>query len=304
MNREMKMKLAPIALFTYNRPWHTRQTVEALCRNIHADKSELFIFSDGPKTDADAGAVSEVRQYIRRVSGFKQVEILEQERNLGLAQSIIDGVTGLVRQHGRVIVVEDDIVTSPYFLQFINEALERYENDDRVMHVSGYMLPISPDDLPETFFYRAFSCWGWGTWQRAWQHFRKDVHAARAAFPRSRRKEFNLGGCFDFWSQLEENAQGKRDTWAVFWYVTIFLRNGLCLHPSRSLVQNIGYDGSGTHCPGNNNFCVSLADEPVRFFEPVIGENREALARIQSYYASIKPSLMSRLRFRARRALS
>ena len=152
------MSLAPIALFVYNRQWHTRQTVESLGRNHLARESDLYVFSDGPKDAAATDTVREVREYIRAVSGFKSMSIIERERNFGLANSIIDGVTRLCDERGRVIVLEDDLVTSRYFLQFMNVALEKYQYDERVMHVSGYMFPVeNGDGLPESCFYRATS---------------------------------------------------------------------------------------------------------------------------------------------------
>ncbi len=131
--------LAPIILFTYNRPWHTRQTIEALQKNLYADKSRLIILSDGPKTEIDVPKVQKVREYIKTVKGFRSIEIIEREKNWGLANNIIDGVTRIINEYGKIIVLEDDIVTSPYFLKFMNEALEFYKDEERVMHISGYM---------------------------------------------------------------------------------------------------------------------------------------------------------------------
>jgi GT2 family glycosyltransferase len=142
--------LAPIALFVYNRPWHTRQTVEALKKNQLFDSSDLIILSDGAKDQASAQKVEEVRQYLRTISGFKSVKIIERDCNIGLAQSIISGVTQVINEYGRVIVMEDDLVTSPFFLRYMNDALECYENEDKVISIHGYCYPISV--LPETFF--------------------------------------------------------------------------------------------------------------------------------------------------------
>ncbi|WP_287963196.1 glycosyltransferase [Alcanivorax sp.] len=143
-------RLAPIVLFTYNRPWHTRRTVEALLKNAEARDSDLIVFSDGPR-DADAEAkVAEVRQYLRTIRGFESVRIIEREHNLGLAANIISGVTEVVNESGRAIVLEDDLVTSPWFLQYMNDGLNRFEADDRVISIHGYCYPVP--GLPTVFF--------------------------------------------------------------------------------------------------------------------------------------------------------
>ena len=154
---------APIALFVFNRPWHTRQTVEALRNNEGASESELFVFCDGPRTERDDLPVDEVRQYVRTITGFKKITVVERDNNLGLARSIVSGVTEIVNTFGCIIVIEDDSVTSRFFLKFMNEALLQYKNAQRVMHVSGYMYPVKrPGSLPGSFFYRGNAQLGMG----------------------------------------------------------------------------------------------------------------------------------------------
>ncbi len=176
------VKLAPIVLFVYNRPDHTRRTIEALQCNALAAQSELFVFSDGPNRAIDREKVSEVRDYLKGVSGFQRVVVKESEINRGLAISIIEGVSDIVNEHGRIIVLEDDIVTSPYFLYYMNDALERYAHEDRLMHVSGYMYPVDPKGLGDAFLCQIPSPWGWGTWQRAWRFFKKDAEETYRLF--------------------------------------------------------------------------------------------------------------------------
>ncbi|HWZ03835.1 MAG TPA: hypothetical protein VNX40_09505, partial [Mucilaginibacter sp.] len=146
--------LAPIALFVYNRPEHTRRTISYLQKNLLAEESRLFIFSDSPKTDADKAKVEEVRQLIKEVTGFKSVKITERKENLGLAESIISGVTQLVNEYDKVIVFEDDLLSSPYTLRFFNEALTKYVKEEKVMHIGAYMYNLSAKNLPQTFFFR------------------------------------------------------------------------------------------------------------------------------------------------------
>lgn len=243
--------LAPIALFTYARVDHTKKTLAALQRNNLADQSELYIFSDAPKNAAAAPAVAAVRSYLRTVTGFKRIEIIERSHNFGLADSIVDGVTHLITTHGRVIVLEDDIVTASSFLSFMNQALTVYQHNSTVMHVSGYFFPITQTEateLPPTFFYNQTSCWGWGTWARAWAQYRSDAKTLLTDITeRGRLRTFDMDNRFRFSSTLRANAEGRQKTWAIKWHASVFLANGLCLHPRFSLTQNIGHDGSGTH---------------------------------------------------------
>ena len=281
------MDLSPIVLFVYNRPWHTRQTVEYLQNNELADKSELIIYSDGFKFYADKPKVKEVRKYIGNLSGFKKIQIIEHTENLGLARSIVNGVTETINRYGRVIVLEDDLLTSRYFLKFANDALKFYENKEKVMHISGYMYPIKPEGLSETFFLRPSSCWGWATWDRAWKYYEKDIDKLYKTFTPKMKKRFNLDGAYNYWSQIKKNKKGKINSWAIFWYASIFVKNGLCLHPSVSMVDNIGHDGSGKHCGRSDNFQTNLTTQPTREFTLDFEENVEALKRLKLFFHSI-----------------
>jgi hypothetical protein len=163
---------APIILFVYNRPWHTKQTVEALQKNELAKDSELFIYSDAPRDASAEQAVQEVREYIRNIDGFKNITIVERDENWGLAKSIIDGVTKIVNEYGKVIVLEDDHVTSKYFLNYMNDALEFYKDTKEVWHISGWNYPLGGIfSSKKTFLWRVMNCWGWATWADRWQHF-------------------------------------------------------------------------------------------------------------------------------------
>lgn len=251
------MSLSPIVLFVYNRPWHTQQTLEALEKNQLADQSVLYIYADGAKEDANEAQlkkIREVRKIVRSRIWCKEVEIVERDKNWGLADNIVDGVTEIVNKHGKVIVLEDDIVTSIGFLKYTNDALELYENEESVMHISGYMFPVKKK-LPETFFYNAASCWGWGTWQRAWERLVLDPCLLLDEVKKQGRIiEFDYNQENLFSSQLISNKEGRIKTWAIFWHASVFINNGLCLHPFPSLVQNIGHDDSGIHCGNNEKY--------------------------------------------------
>lgn len=258
------MTLAPIALFTYNRLEHTRRTLAALLANDLARDSELFIFSDGAKSVEGRGAVDELRAYLRTVRGFAAITIVEQPSNLGLARSIISGVTEMCARFGRVIVLEDDLVTSPSFLTYMNQALGLYADDARVASIHGYCYPAPPGALPETFFLRGADCWGWATWRRAWEHFNPDGAALLAQLEqRSLSFEFDVDGAYPYTQMLRNQIAGKLDSWAIRWHASCFLADRLTLYPGRTLVENIGQDGSGTHCDASDVFTATRSGEPV-----------------------------------------
>jgi len=274
--------MAPIALFTYNRPDHARRTVEALARNEHADQSALIIFSDGPKSAKDVSKVNAVRNYLNSVAGFRSVEIVHRSHNRGLAKSIISGVTEICRQYGRVIVLEDDLVTSPFFLHYMNEALRLYENAPDVISIHGYVYPVR-ERLPETFFVKGTGCLGWATWQRGWELFDSDGSSLLAQLEtRGLTREFDYDGTYPFTAMLRNQIAGKNDSWAIRWYASAFLCDRLTLYPGRSLVSHIGNDGSGRHCRAGPEYDVTLTAEPIKVDKLPLHvdiEARAALAR-------------------------
>ena len=264
--------LAAIALFAYNRPTHMRRAVESLLANKLAPTSDLFIFSDGPESTPQEPAIADVRRYANSVSGFRSVTVVERATNLGLANSIIDGTTRLTKEFGRVIVVEDDLVVSPRFLEYMNRALERYQDDDSAMQVSGYMFPVDIGAEADAFFMPFTTSWGWATWERAWRHFDPDMREFDAlSSNRQLRDRFNLGGAYDYFGMLERQRGGSIDSWAIRWYLSVFMRDGLTLYPARTLVRNIGFDGSGTHCVDADFEQASMQpDFHVEKFPPLV----------------------------------
>jgi len=289
------MKLSPIVLFVYNRPWHTKQTIEALQKNELANESELFIYSDAPKNKEAEEKVEEVRAYIKNLDGFKEVTIIERDKNWGLANSIIDGVTKIVNEYGKIIVLEDDLVTSSYFLRFMNDALEFYKDEEKVMHISGYIYPIDNISLDDTYFIKPTSCWSWATWDRAWRYFTKDTDYYIEVFDRKMIKDFNLNNSYDYFSQIVSNQKGRLNTWAIFWYASVYLQNGLSLHPKDSFAKNIGHDGEGVHCAKSSLFDVELIERYPIYFTNKIEENNEARKRFENFFNSIKSPFYKRI---------
>lgn len=288
--------LAPIALFVYNRPDHTRRTISYLQQNLLADESRLYIFCDAAKTDADKPKVEQVRQLVKDVSGFKSVKIILRNHNLGLAESIISGVTQLVYEYGKVIVFEDDLLSSPYTLQYFNDALTKYANQEQIMHIGAYMYNLHDKKLPETFFYRAATSWGWATWARAWKNFEPDVDKLIAQFDTLKIARFSIEGKMNFWKQIEQFKAGKNNSWAIRWYASIFLKNGLTLNPSQSLIQNIGHDGTGVHSNKEDMYHVQMGRKQVTQFPDIIEENEEAYKAIKNFLANRKGTLLQRIR--------
>lgn len=288
--------LAPIALFVYNRPQHTLQTLESLKQNKLASESRLYIFSDGAKTSHDEEKVAEVRRIINQAGGFLSVEVIERTENAGLANSIIAGVTKLVNEYGHVIVFEDDMICSPYTLNYFNDALNHYREIEKVMHIGSYMFPIKTEGLPETFFFRAATSWGWATWDRAWKHFEPNIDILSVQFDEQKKAAFSIDRTMNYWKQMQEFKTGKNNSWAIRWYASIFLMNGLTLNPSRSLVRNIGHDGSGVHSGINDIYNVEINLEPVSCFPEILKENPQAYEALKNYFSNRKGSLWARIR--------
>ncbi|MDR6785779.1 hypothetical protein ABIE26_004752 [Pedobacter africanus] len=287
---------APIALFVYNRPEHTRRTLSFLKQNDLARESRLFIYSDAPKSAKDEAAVNDVRTIIRETEGFKSVKIITRSQNMGLANSIIDGVTQLINDYGNVIVFEDDLISSPHTLTYFNDALTRYHDQEQVMHICAYMYPLNTDHLPQTFFYRAAGSWGWATWDRAWQHFEPNIDVLISQFDKRKIADFSIGHKMNFWKQVKEFKNGKNNSWAIRWYASIFLKGGLTLNPSSSLINNIGHDGTGVHSGINEIYNVIINPKPITSFPEEIRENPEAYAAIKNFLAHRKGSLWQRLK--------
>jgi hypothetical protein len=285
---------APVALFVYNRPHHTRRTVEALANNPGAAETVLHVFSDAPRTTKDADAVSAVRRYLPEITGFREIFIHEQAENLGLARSITEGVSSVCGDYGRAIVLEDDLETSPHFLDYMNDALSFYEHTEQVMHVSGCCYPIERFTTHDTYFLQVPLCWGWATWQRAWSSFRKDISVMKR-FDVRMRKHFDFDNTHTYWMQLEWNRLGKLNTWFVFWYANVVLSGGLCLFPSRSLVRNIGFDNSGTHGTNTTNYDVNITSTPVKIKPIPLVESKEAFDKHKKYFRRLRPALPMRV---------
>ena len=280
------MSYAPILLFVYNRPEHTRRCIESLLKNSLASESNLFIYADGAKDSTQQEAVNEVRNYIRSIQGFKQITLMERSENWGLARNIINGVTTQVNRYGKVIVLEDDLVVAPYFLQFMNEALEVYKDEPKVGHIQACDF-TQDTTLPDTFLIKWTGSWGWATWDRAWKHFNPNGNELLQELEeRKLTRIFDFNGKYGFTRMLRRQIEGKNNSWAIRWNASLFLKDILSLNVGRSLVQNEGFDGSGTNCGGGGLYAshLYLQSLPITPISP-IEENKEARQAFIRYYA-------------------
>lgn len=282
------MIYAPIALFTYSRADHTQKAVESLLQNKEAIHSDLYIFSDGPKTESKRKNVEENRKYIHTITGFKSIHIIENQENKGLSNSLISGITKLCDEYGYVIVVEDDLIVSPYFLQYMNEGLEKYQYNDKISAISAFLNPIDCD-APNTFFLRYFACWGWATWKRAWDLFNPDVKSLLKQI-RWKIKGFNINNSHNFYGMLYCHKVGLVDSWAVRFYASSYLANKLILYPSHTMTIQNGIDGTGTHS-GKDDFPyhnMKLHQLPITLQDIVIEENKTMYQAYARFYNKIK----------------
>lgn len=282
------MALTPIILFIYNRPNHTKQTLEALSNNTLASQSDLFIFADGPKNTASKEQLESIKQ-TRKVAASenwcKSVTLIESETNKGLARSIIEGVTEIINKYGKAIILEDDIITGKYFLEYMNEALEKYQGNKEVWHVTGWRDPIKHTKKNKAYFYPTMDCWSWATWTDRWQYFKKDPLYYKSIFSPQMIESFNVDNTDKgMFSQIEDNITGKINTWAIFWYATIFVNNGLCLGPTKSLCKNIGFDNSGVHCGTNSaEEIIETIDNKIQVFPKKIELDKKEFSKNKKF---------------------
>ncbi len=282
----MKKDLAPIILFVFNRPEHTKKTLEALLANELASESDLYIYADGPKPEATEDQlkkISDTRSVCKKINGFKSVQIIESEINKGLANNIITGVTDIVNKFGKIIVLEDDIVTSKFFLNYMNEALDKYENEKKIWEISGWMYPINSGEINKCGLYSVMSCWGWATWKDRWNQVNFDPEYYIKKFDKLQIKKFSFDYKADFWLQILLNYQNVYKTWAIFFYATIFDNNGLCLAPYKSLTKNVGFDNSGEHTITNSVMKEEFNEARIQCFPSIISEDINLTQKVSEY---------------------
>lgn len=248
------LPLAPILLFTYKRIDTLKKTVQALKNNSLSADSILYIFSDAAKSKKDELIINQVRIFLKTITGFKSVVIIESSVNKGLASSIIDGVTNVLMEYSTVIVLEDDLITTPNFLSFMNAALVEYKSQDKVFSISGYSFNLGKDvnDNNDSYFLSRGWSWGWATWKNRWNKVDWNVKDYNDFLnDKLKQKSFAKGGS-DLKSMLHKQMKGNLDSWAIRWFYNQFKLDGLTLYPTFSKVYNDGFDGEATHTTGSN----------------------------------------------------
>ena len=293
--------LAPIILFIYNRPDHTKKTLEALHDNLYANESVLYVFADGPKDRAsadDLNKIAEARNVVKERLWCKEVILITREKNMKLEDNVIEGISQIINKHGKAIILEDDLVTSPFFLQYCNEGLKVYENAKQVFSINGFMFPIDFSGEPETFLCPlAISSWGWATWADRWNQFEKSpMYINEIENNKFLRNRFNFGD-YDFFRMLKD-----LNTWDIRWYYTAFTRNGLGVFPTRSLVRNIGFDGSGTHT-GNGNLEQELFNNKIKMKESN-SINHFNYSKMLNFFMKKQNSKLNKLKIRFNKILN
>lgn len=277
--------VAPVALFVHRRADHTRRVVDSLRANAEASVTPLIVFADGSRGAADDRAVAEVRSYVRTIEGFASVVVVERDRNVGLAGSITAGVSEVVSTAGRVIVLEDDTVVAPGFLRYMNDGLALYSDDADVASIHGYTYPLAME-LPETFFLRGADCWGWATWARAWDRFDPDGAALRERLAESGELDtWDHEGASGLADLLDDQIAGHADSWAVRWSASAFLAGMFTLYPGRSLVHNIGNDGTGEHGGLSRRYDVAPYPGRITVERIPVEERPEIHAALTDFYA-------------------
>lgn len=288
-------KTVPIAFFVYNRPRHSERALRALSRCADLNLCHLHIYCDGPKKLEHREAVDAARAVVRVWGARLGASVVERDENRGLSRSISETVTDLVASHGRVIVLEDDLVPSPDFLSFMLAGLDAYEGEDRVAQISGSLLIPKMECATDGFFLPLTTTWGWATWKRAWDRFPsiESVNVTELEEDLAFRARFTLDGRSNYLDMLEQRLSGRNDSWGILWWYSVAKDDGLVLYPRRPLIWNGGFDGSGIHCDGNEIyrddaptiFSVSCLSKPATL-PRAIEVDREALEKIVLNYFS------------------
>jgi len=283
--------LAPIVLFTYNKLDTLKKTVQHLKKNKLARKSNIFIYSDFYKTNVDKIHVLKVRKYLREIQGFKKKKIILRNKNYGLAKNIVNGVSEVMKNHSKAIILEDDILVSKYFLDYMNSSLNLYKKKKNIWHISGWNYNIKLKSEHDVYFTRTMNCWGWATWKDRWKCYKKNPKQIVKKWSLSDIKKFNFEGSYNFFSQIERNLSGQIDTWAIFWYAVIFKNKGLCVNPINTLVKNIGVGKFATNTKSSNNIFTSNINDhnllPKKFPNKIL-ENKKIFYSIKINFLKLK----------------
>ena len=306
----MSMHLSPVVIFAFNRPKHLSRLLDSLSQNMEFAESELYIYVDGPRNNADLKLVEETREVAKQFSGVNVKSLVIREENLGLGKSLKTGVTELLFKHDKVIVLEDDLIVTDFFLKYMNTGLNKYQHESRVASIHGYCFGFD-EPIREPFFLKGADCLGWATWKDRWQSIDWDPKALMAKIKeQSLIREFNLDGSHSYYSALEGESKKGFHSWAIYWHASMFSQGRLTLFPGTSLIEYAGADGSGTHVVENSDFWkTEISVESDWKFPEIISESVAAREQIIGYYNRIFPKLpligrlIRRIKFELKRRL-
>jgi hypothetical protein len=284
--------LAPICLFVFDRPLHTKKVLSSLAENEESKNSILYIYSDGIPKNVSKERLNNIiltRKIISNEKRFKKINLIINEKNRGLSNSLIKGISQVCNKHNKVIVVEDDLIVNQFFLRYMNDALDKYQNNNKVGAICGYFYPIEiNDNNSETFFLSYNSCWGWATWKRSWNDFEIDGDILLKKIKlKSLEKEFDLNNSQKHVKMLKYQVNGLNDSWAIRWAASLFLSSKLSLFPRFSLVKNIGFDGSGIHSSKELGYEVKFSNDKINFLTDDISENINIRKQLETFFKKL-----------------
>ena len=273
----------PLVVFAFNRPKHLKKLFDSLKKNYEAKITRLIVYIDGPRTEEDINKIELVKDLTSKQKlHFSQVECIQRPQNFGCKKNVIIGVTETFSRFEAAVFLEDDLIVGEYFLNYMFSALSFYKNKKPVYHICGFSF-IENDDSQNAFFSRYMNCWGWGTWKDRWESFDNSTEQLEEGLSAAELHKFNIESSHDFFRQLTENRVGLLDTWAIFWYATIFKRNGLCLTPPRTLIVNNGNDGSGERT-GKPFLQASLSKEKKVIFPTLLVEDQAMVEKLRTFF--------------------
>jgi hypothetical protein len=280
------MRNSAIAIFAYKRPDCLRNLLQSLQRNNGIENLEIYVFVDGPKSPAEIDLVNEVQSVALDFSLQLEMHLKVSPINLGLANSVKTNISLLFESYESLIVLEDDLVLSKFFLEFMLEGLQKFAEDAKIAGISGYSYPIN-NPSQHGYLLPGGDCWGWATWRDRWQQIEWDPNSLISSL-RSNGKvnSFNLGGAYDYYGMLVDSRLGLIDSWAIYWHASMFLSGKYTYYPSKTLVLNFGMDGSGTHFNSKSKV-FDMRSEPTDSFVAIQTDQLQILsAELASLYRS------------------
>ncbi len=293
---------SPIALFTYERLEILKKTVNSLKSNTLSSKTDLYIFSDGPKDKFNVKNIKKVRTYLKSINGFQSVTIIKRKINIGLEKNLIKGLEHIFKNHERVIVLEDDIATSKYFLKYLNDALNKYEKSKKVCQVSGYSFLEKYSKkygLDELYFIKGSDCLAWGTWKDRWDIFTNDaLSLSKELRKRKLISQFNRGNNYNYFKMLLDKSRNKNNSWAICWYAKNFLENKYTLYPLKSLASHLGNDINATnYIPSlNDSLEVKTHEKPIKVNKIPINEKTNTFEAYNEFLKKSKGTFFDRIK--------